>query len=184
MNPLIDWAIQGRTTSASVHYTPMVLCEKGIIATRGPANDREEALWEPLREAVALPVYTNSDFVVMLEAWVNSGDGPRPSEDPTAREVVMYYLYESGQLTEIWTHQIYRDDHGDVTLGDPERLEEFVATGRTEALADYVAELWNGIAGIPTPLEQALVVSLASGGHVVMWRDPTKDGDGNEEEQT
>lgn len=163
MNDLVTRAIRSRPTDAQ---PSMVFCEAGAIAVGGPADG-----WSGLLEVVVLPLLAHLDFVVAMDIFLSeNSDGP-PSQDPEAIEATAYYLFQAGDMTEVWVHPIRRGDQGEITQGEPWEVVDPVMTGagavRLTTLIRLYAETRDGPRDYR--LENDLAFVLAGRGHTIAW---------------
>ena len=115
---LIAYAIEARPKAA--HLRTTIICDAGAIAIRAT----EGSDWTGLQEAVVLPLLAHQDFVISMEAYLAPTSHVRPSENPEASESVVLYLFQGGEITEMWVLPIRRSDQGRISFGEPWPMTE------------------------------------------------------------
>ncbi len=178
MNDLISRAIEARPTSDFSPMPSMVYCDAGAIAVRAVDHHKD---WEGLTEAVILPLLAQLDFVVGIDAHIarqKPDDPTLPSENPEAKEVVVYYLFEAGDMTEMWVLPLRRGDQGLITHGEPWQLYQPAMTSPgAKALVQIIKAyaVHDATHHQPAPrnrrLEHELATALSKLGHTIAWED-------------
>ncbi len=167
---LIAYAIEARPKAA--HLRTTIICDAGAIAIRAT----EGSDWTGLQEAVVLPLLAHQDFVISIEAYLALTSDVRPSENPDAEEGVVLYLFQGGEITEVWVLPIHRSDEGRISFGEHRPLTEptIDAAGAKHLIAmiKLYAEAERNKPPRDRRLEHDLAVVLSGLGHTIVWDQP------------
>ena len=163
MNDLVKRAIRSRPTDAQ---PSMVFCEAGAIAVGGSADG-----WAGLLEVVVLPLLAHLDFVIAMDIFLSKHPDRQPSQDPEATEATAYYLFQAGNMTEVWVLPIRRGDQGEITQDEPWEMIDPVMTSAAAVRLTTLIQLYAETRDGPRDhrLEHDLAFVLAGRGHIVAW---------------
>lgn len=133
------------------HLIPVVLSgdESRMVAQMVPPFSDEDKIGAISAAAINARLHSQSDHIVLvIDSYIarhtaeeyETGDVPRPSEDPAATDALLVYEAKGGQQVGMWSLEYGRDDQGNLVFREGQEM--FDARGR-------LAWFFTGISAMP-----------------------------------